>query len=47
MHRDDTPPAPRPFTHDVLTGLALTAGVVAVSAVLATAFEPRDELPEL
>ncbi|HEY8615639.1 tryptophan-rich sensory protein [Phenylobacterium sp.] len=36
----------RPFTHDVLTGLAMTAGVVAVSAVLAKAFEPREDVPE-
>ncbi|MCR5877882.1 tryptophan-rich sensory protein [Phenylobacterium sp. J367] len=46
MHRDASATAQRPITHDVLTGLAVAGGVVAVSALLAKAFEPRAELPE-
>ena len=36
----------RPLAQDVLTGLALTAGAVAVSAVLAKAFSPPEDYPE-
>ncbi|WP_374469296.1 tryptophan-rich sensory protein [Phenylobacterium sp.] len=47
MSRDASIEPRTSLTHDVLTGLALTAGVVAVSAVLAKAFEPRQETPEV
>jgi benzodiazapine receptor len=37
----------RPFTHDVLTGLAVTAGAVAAAAVLARLATRREDLPEI
>ncbi len=36
----------RPITHDVMTGLAVTAGAVALSALLASAFSAREAIPE-